>query len=146
MRYTILRLGGATVTDGTHHTGEEDTVIGDILGTAATAGTHRDGTGDGTGTTTGDGTLGTPVLIGDGMIRFMILGGDLHIGQATGLFTDREYTLDIILDITRLQALVQSPTMAKRSITEKGTATLHTTITGAMSQTAMQQADQAPAA
>ena len=136
-----LHLGGATITDGTHRTGAADTDIGDTLGTAATAGTHRDGTGDGTGTTTGDGTLGMQIHIGDGMIRSMILGGDLHIGRATGLYTDLEYIRAIILDITLLQAQAQNQTMARRFIMEKGTAPLHITITRAMLHTAMLQAD-----
>ena len=135
-------LGTVTGTACTLRTGEAGTAIGDIHGTAATAGTHQAGTGDGTGTTTGDGTLGMQIHFGDGMIRSMIHGGALHTGRATGLYTDLEYIRDIILDIILQPAPEQNQTMDGKFTTERGTATLHTTITRAMLQTAAQTAGQ----
>ena len=132
-----LTLGTDTDTACTPHIGEACTDTGDTLGTDATAGIHQDGTGDGTGTTTGDGTLGMQIHIGDGMIRSTILGGVRHTGPAIGLYTDLQYALAIIRDIIRLQAPAQNLAMAKKFIMEKETVPLLTTITRAIHQTAV---------
>ena len=144
--YMMHHLGGATATDYTHHIGEADTATGDIRGMDVTAGIHQAGTGDGTGTTTGDGTLGMQIHTGDGTIRSMTLGGDLHTGQATGLYTDLQYIRDINQVTIRTQGQAPNLTMEERYITAKGTATLHTTITKAMFQTANHREGQPPAA
>ena len=139
--YMMHHLGGATATDYTHHTGEADTATGDILGMAVTAGIHQAGTGDGTGTTTGDGTLGMQIHGWGCMIRSMTLGGDLHTGQATGLYTDLQYIRDINRVTIRTQGQAPNLTMEERYITAKGTAILLTIITEVTFQATMHRED-----
>lgn len=142
--FTIHIHGTATDTVFILHTGAAGTEAGITVGTAITDGIHRDGTGDGTGTTTGCGNLGMQVRIGDGMIRFMTLGGDLHTGRATiGLYTDLEYIRATNLDIILVQDQVQNRTTAGRFTTERETAHRHIKMpTGTMAQTAMLQEGQ----
>lgn len=142
--YTIRILGTVTDTAIIPHIGAAGTGTGITAGTTITDGIHQPGTGDGTGTTTGDGTLGMQVHIGDGMILSMTLGGALHTGQVTtGLYTDLEYIRDTSLDTILAQDPVQNRTTAGRFTMERETVLHHTTIpTGTTVQTAMLPAGQ----